>query len=305
MEQAVADLFGVNIPKSITVKCWDSSDNPFVPHAEDYKFRLDLLRDYLAWWKIGENEGLYLTGPTGSGKTSLVLQAAARMNVPVYRATGHARLELADLVGHYVVNDSGGMVFEYGPLSRAVRDGGIFLFDEIDAADPSVLVGLNSILDGSPLQIPEKGGEIIPVHQQFRFVATGNTNGGGDESGEYAGTQKLNMAFLDRFWMLTVSYPDKQTEVDLLESLGIVPQIGEKFVEVANLIRQQFLSDEYETRINITMSTRTLVRWVKLALFFKKRSDSVYYALERALLMRASARDREAVQELVQRVFGN
>ena len=44
---------------------------------------------------------LYLYGPTGSGKTSLIKQLAARLNYPVFEVTGHGRMEFADRVsGH-------------------------------------------------------------------------------------------------------------------------------------------------------------------------------------------------------------
>ena len=77
------------------------------------------------------------------------------------------------------------MAYQYGPLALAMRHGGLFLLDEFDLLDPSTAAGLNSILDGSPLCIPENGGEIIEPHEMFRFVATANTNGGSDETGLY------------------------------------------------------------------------------------------------------------------------
>ena len=77
--------------------------------------------------------------------------------------------------------------FQYGALSTAVKEGHILIMDEMDVADPAELAGLYDLLDGAPLVLAQNGGEIIPVHSRFRFVATGNSAGAGDGSGLYQG----------------------------------------------------------------------------------------------------------------------
>ena len=80
-------------------------------------------------WFLNPVESLYVFGPTGCGKTTCIKQLAARLNYPVFEITGHGRLEFADLAGHLTLQD-GNMRFEYGPLSLAMRYGGLFLFTE-------------------------------------------------------------------------------------------------------------------------------------------------------------------------------
>ena len=53
---------------------------------------------------------------------------------------------------------------------------------------PDVAAGLNGVLKGAPLCLPENGGEIISPHLMFRIACTGNTNGGGDNTGLHQGT---------------------------------------------------------------------------------------------------------------------
>ena len=171
----------------------------------DYLFHDDG-RDIVVWL-MNPADPLYVFGPTGCGKTSCIKQLAARLNYPVFEVTGHGRLEFADLVGHLAVKE-GNMVFEYGPLALAMRYGGMLLLNEIDITPPDVAAGLNSVLDGSPLCIAENGGELIIPHPMFRFAATANTNGGGDETGLYQGTQRQNIAWLDRFMLCELSYPN-------------------------------------------------------------------------------------------------
>lgn len=148
----------------------------------DYLFH-EASRDIIVWL-MNPADPLYVFGPTGCGKTSCIKQLAARLNYPVFEVTGHGRLEFADLTGHLAVKD-GNMVYEYGPLALAMRYGGMLLLNEIDLTSPEVAAGLNSVLDGSPLCLAENGGELIAQHSMFRFAATANTNGGGDNTGLY------------------------------------------------------------------------------------------------------------------------
>lgn len=77
-------------------------------------------------------------------------------------------------------------MFEWcdGPLVSAMREGGIFLLDEISLADDSVLERLNSVLETErTLLLVEKGcdphdkvGKIV-AEPEFRIVATMNPGG--------------------------------------------------------------------------------------------------------------------------------
>ena len=299
------DTFGINAPRSVEITgCSDATE--YVPELiEDYEFRQDLLRDVLAWWELApRGEGLFLTGPTGSGKSSLVLQVAAKVNWSVQRVTGHARLEFSDLVGRPVIQTDGSMTFQYGPLAHAMKEGHLFLLDELDMLDPGTSAGLNGIVQGEPLTIPENGGEVIHPHPDFRIAASGNTAGGGDD-GFYVGTSRQNEAFLDRFWVIQVDYPEAETEKRILSStVNFEEERIEKFVEVANEIRRLYEKEELE----LTLSTRVLVRWANMSGFFYAVSahnrSPVHYALDRALLFRAEPESREAIHEIVQRHFG-
>ena len=114
----------------------------------------------------------------------------------------------AAVIGVLVVYNLAAAHFEYGPLALALRYGGLFLLNEIDLVTPEVVAGLNGILDGSPLCIAENGGELVRPHPLFRFAATANSNGGGDKTGLYQGTQRQNAAFLDRCTLCELGSPD-------------------------------------------------------------------------------------------------
>ena len=281
---------------------------PYAPRLDpDYAFQ-ESARDVVCWFLYG-NDALFLTGPTGCGKTSGIKQIAARLNYPVFEVTGHGRLELADLLGHLSVRE-GSMVFEPGALTLAMRYGGLFLLDEIDLISPDVTAGLNGILDGSPLCLSENGGEIVAPHPMFRFAATANTAGSGDESGLYSGAQRQNLALMDRFTVCQVDYPTEETEIALLTRKfpDLPHSLCSTMVAYAGEIRRLFIGGSGVTQqIEVTFSTRSLIRWADLTVRYQSLArqgiSPVRYALDRALGFRDSRETRAMMGELCQRMF--
>lgn len=279
--------------------------------------------DIIAWLRVPaqDREPIYIFGPTGCGKTSCVKQIAAKLNMPVYEVTGHNRLEFPELVGHHTVVN-GNMTFQYGPLSLAMRDGGMLIINEIDLLDPSTATGLNSILDGSPLTIAENGGEIIKPHSEFRLVATANSNGAGDSTGMYQGVLRANLAFMDRFMLVEAKYIEPARELDILRRKfpSLPEDLMTKMVDYANHVRRMFIGAELDesapetsnkfvgVQLPLTFSTRTLIRWAYLANMYaplkNKGVNVVEYSLDRAIGFRAEPVVRVTLHELAQSIFG-
>ena len=125
------------------------------------------------------------------------------------------------------------------------------------------------------------------------------------------GTGRMNLAWLDRFMLCEVNYPDAVVEKDLLVKLhpALPEHIVVKMVDFANEIRKQFIgaSDSYTDTIEVTLSTRTLLRWADLTLRFQPLAHQgiqpLSYALDRALGFRASRPTRAMLHELLQRMF--
>ncbi|SOB58156.1 Cobalamin synthase [Pseudodesulfovibrio profundus] len=287
-----------------------ASASSFTPDLNSEYLFHDSSRDAVVWF-MDSSDPLYVFGPAGSGKTSLIKQLAAKLNYPVFDITGHGRLEFPDMVGHLTVEDSN-MSFQYGPLALAMKFGGLFLLNEIDLLDPATAAGLNGILDSDPLCIAENGGEVIKPHPLFRFAATANTNGGTDETGLYQGTLRQNLAFMDRFWLCKIGYPKPKDERELLHRKApkLPKEVRTKMVEFANEIRKLFMGEadgNYRDTIEVTFSTRTLIRWADLTVRFQPLArqgiQPVTYALDRALGYRASSETRTILHELAQRIF--
>ena len=314
----LTDLTAINLdagevfsgkPSGTTVTGYDKPC-AYTPQIDQDYILHDASRDIIVWF-LSKPEPLYVYGPLGSGKSSTIKQLAARLNYPVFEVTGHGRLEFSDLVGHLTVNQ-GNMTYEYGPLALAMRYGGLLLLNEIDLTAPEVAAGLNSVLDGSPLCIAENGGELITPHPLFRFAATANSNGAGDDTGLYQGVQRQNAAFLDRFILCELGYPLAPVEQQLLKTrYPSLPQdLCDKMVSYANEVRNLFMGEATNTlsnTIEVTFSTRSLLRWAQLTLRYQPLArqgiQPVAYALDRALAYRACRETRAMLHELVQRIF--
>jgi cobaltochelatase CobS len=307
-DYSIAQIFNLpEVPATLTVQGYEhDARNIHIPETDpNYIFRKELLSDILAWHKMCGADSLYLVGPTGSGKSSVICQLAGRLGIPVLSVNAHARMEYPELVGQHVIVD-GSMQWVDGPLTIAKRNGWWFMIDEIDLLDPSNTAGLNSIAEGRALVIPEKGGEVVKSAPGFRFICTANTAGSGDNSGLYQGCLRQNIAFLDRFMMVEVPYADEGQELTILSNSApqILEPIRQGMVRYANEIRRLFIAGELE----VTLSTRTLVRWARMASFYKgmeaQGKKPLIHALDRALGFRAEPESRQALHEIAQRIFG-
>lgn len=316
-QHPVKAKFGLNdVPDELTIPGYAQHDHPNIPTASPgYVFRKEFVREIRAFLMEPAGDAMCITGPTGSGKTSGVTETAARLNWPVQEVTMHGRFEKSDLVGQFKLvslnpGDIPSMTFVDGPLTTAMREGHILLINEFDLADPSELAGLNDVIEGRPLVIPENGGEVVKPHPMFRLMVTGNSTGSGDRSGLYQGIMMQNLAFMDRFRMTKVGYSEPKVEEQLLGNA--VPKLPETIrkglVRVANEVRRLFMGESgtgEDGVISLTMSTRTLIRWARLTMQFRGAPNALEYALDQSLLLRANEEERTAIIQLAQDVFGD
>jgi len=306
MQEPIAEVFQIPAPVSVTIEIRDSVSE-LVPKKEEYVFRKELLSDLLAWHKgAAGDDPLYLTGPTGSGKSSLITQTAARLRIPLYVVSCHERMEIPELFGRFVVRD-GQMNWVDGPLVAGLKDpeGAWVFLDEIDTIYPGTFVGLNAVLEGRRVSIPETGELLDPSKYGAKIIVAGNTAGNGDDTGIYQSTKRQNAASMGRFMVVNVGYPTSDEEIKVLsKSCPDVPEeIGGGMIKVANMVRELYQGGEIEC----VFCTRTLIRWANLCQFYKAKPgiNPLVYALDRALGFRAEESSRNAMHELVQRVFGN
>jgi len=305
----VGDTFGLACDPKATFTCKaHNPKHPMVPKAHsDYVFFSSNVSDVLSFLQIPGETLMLIYGPTGCGKTSVLHEIAARLGVPLYDVVGHNRMETPELFGGYKLNKEGGMDWIPGPITLAAKHDCWCVINEADLLDPAALAGLNGVADGNPFLIPETG-ELVTPGPNFRLFMTTNTNGSGDASGMYQGTLRMNMAFVDRAYMTQFTYLPATVELGILEKVAssILPEIRKKMVEFANDVRALFIKGETE----VTLSTRTLVRWASTSAFFAtsfgqapNAPNPLAHAFDRALAYRVEGESRLALKELYQRHF--
>lgn len=206
---------------------------------------------------------LFISGPTGCGKTEEIKQVFNRLGFPLRRANMHGDVTYGTFVGAMKANASG-TYFDYGLLPLAMKGGYPVLLDEVDFTPPNIASILFPVLEqDAELYIPETGEHIRPA-KGFCIYATGNTGGKGDGVGSFTGTEVLNTAFLDRFsFKLTADYLPVEKEVQLL--MASHPALPELFcrrtVALATEIRNAFLGGD----LAFTWSTRKVLDFVSYA----------------------------------------
>ena len=142
-----------------------------------------------------------LVGPAGSGKTTICEQVAKALDLRFY-FTGAVASEYK--LSGFV--DAQGRI-----VSTAFRDaytnGGLFLFDEVDASMPQAIMAFNAALANGHCDFP---GDTEPTkrHPDFRVVAAANTFGRGADR-QYVGRNQLDAASLDRFVIISMDYDEK------------------------------------------------------------------------------------------------
>jgi MoxR-like ATPase len=139
-----------------------------------------------------------LIGPAGAGKTTLSEQVAQALMLP-FAMTG-AITQSHKLFGF--INATG--VYVETEFYRVFKNGGLFLFDEQDASNPSVLLEFNAALANGYCDFPCG---MVKRHPSFVVIAACNTFGRGADR-EYVGRAQQDAAALDRFATIVMDYDE-------------------------------------------------------------------------------------------------
>jgi len=220
-------------------------DVPFYAPAADE------LEVFEAAWR--QRLAVMLKGPTGCGKTRLVEHMAARLDVPLFTVSCHEDMTASDLLGRFVLT-GGDTEWIDGPLTQAVRSGGICYLDEVVEARQDATVAIHSLTDHRrELNLERLGGEPIHAAPGFMLVVSYNP-------GYQSVLKDLKVSTRQRMVGLDLGYPSAGTEREIVAREG-----GIDDERLDDLIRLgQALRRGKEAGLREVASTRTLVAAARL-----------------------------------------
>lgn len=147
-------------------------------------------------------ENIFIYGPTGCGKSHLCEQLAKVLGLEFCFVSCTNGMSEAVLGGRLLPVGKGG-TFDYviSEFIRCYENGGVFLLDEMDAADPNVMLFINAALASQRVNVPNRQSKPYAIrHENFICVAAVNTFGTGADR-LHSSRNKLDAATLDRFAM--------------------------------------------------------------------------------------------------------
>ncbi|HJV28869.1 MAG TPA: CbbQ/NirQ/NorQ/GpvN family protein [Aromatoleum sp.] len=233
---------------------------------------------------------LLIKGPTGCGKTRFVAHMAARLGLPLYTVACHDDLTAADLVGRHLIGD-GQTVWCDGPLTRAVREGGICYLDEVVEARKDTTVVLHPLADDRRILPIDRTGELLEAPPSFMLVVSYNPG--------YQNLLKgMKPSTRQRFVSLRFDFPAAaREEAILIGESGCASDLAKRLVSIAHALRT--LKDQ---DLEEAASTRLLVY---AALLVRDGMDPVVAC--RAAIVESLTDDAEvadALMEVVSATFG-
>jgi gas vesicle protein GvpN len=240
---------GGSTPKVLSGLPAQSSTADFIPQpGPDFvatEAVQELTNRALAYIEIGY--AVHLSGPAGTGKTTLALHIASKIGRRCTLLHGDDELRGSDLLGkdagfrrqsvrdNYVssilkTEETVSLMWSNNRLTTACEQGHTVIYDEFTRSPAAANNAFLSILEEGILNIPSSGQDknIVRVHSDFRAIFTSNPE-------EYVGVHKSQDALLDRMITLEVSHQDRETEIAIVRAKSNRP--AEEIALIVDIIR--------------------------------------------------------------------
>jgi MoxR-like ATPase len=267
----------MNLASSVTsIK----SAEVYIPEVEKEYVKWGASKDIEAIMKSRMFYPVYISGPSGNGKTMMVEQSAAKAKVPFLRVQITPETDEDDLIGGFrLIN--GETVFCKGPVIKAMEEGALLLIDEIDRGTNKIMC-LQGVLEGKPVLI-KKTGETVKPADGFNVIATANTKGRGSDDGRFSAATIIDDAFLERFVSaINQPWPSKAIEKKIVGNHmdkfdAVDSDFLDKLITWASIIRKTFEVDG----VDEVVSTRRLCHIIKTFSIFNDRAKSIEMCINR------------------------
>ncbi len=185
-------------------------------------------------WRV--QRPILLKGPTGCGKTRFVEHMAARLQLPQVTVACHDDLSAADLVGRHLINKEGTYWVD-GPLTQAVRQGGICYLDEVIEARKDTTVILHALTDDRRTLFIDRIGETLVAPAAFMLVISYNP-------GYQHALKGLKPSTRQRFIALSFNFPPPEKEAEIIHvETGLDLQRAGRLVQLGQALRRNAQQD--------------------------------------------------------------
>ncbi len=171
-----------------------------------------------------------LKGPTGCGKTRFVEAMAHELGRELVTVAGHEDLTSADLVGRFLLQ-GGDTVWVDGPLTRAVRGGGICYLDEVVEARQDTTVVIHPLADHRRELPIDRLGTTLAAAPGFQLVISYNP-------GYQSVLKNIKESTRQRFVAIELDFPPPAVETEIVaHESGVDSETAAVLVRIGKAIR--------------------------------------------------------------------
>lgn len=254
---------------------------------------------------------LLFKGPTGCGKTRFVEYMSYKLgqplskvkqgnkgktdkqtnavNLPLVTIACHEDLTASDLVGRYLL-EGDSTVWIDGPLTRAVKAGGICYLDEIVEARKDTTVLIHPLTDHRRILPVEKKGELLEAADGFLLILSYNP-------GYQSALKDLKHSTRQRFISIDFDYPPRDLEAEIIgHESGVEGSTALQLAKLGEKVRNL-----KEHGLGEGASTRLLIYAGKLIAHGIKPRRACQVAVNWAVTDDASV--QQSIEELISSIF--
>lgn len=247
---------------------------------------------------------VWLAGPTGCGKTTLVKYVGGQLGRKVYQINCRGDMGSEAFFGEKTVRiddatKQNQIVFQRGIVEAAMVEGldatgnevgepAILFIDEAPSCPAHIAHGINRLLETDDarrsLVINEDGGRVVRSHSKFRIILAGNTVGRGavstEDSAYAAQTDALDISLLNRVAVTFRMGYDRNVEKHILAEKVGDDKVAALVLKFRDAIRGHVKSGQLST----PFSTRRIIDIANMYRVFGDLGKAVYYSTFEQLL---------------------